>query len=129
MSQIIARIQTPSPLIRSLINSLLLGVGQAHPQALIYPLSVASRSTSVARKQAASIILDRMRAQNNVLVEEALSISQELIRVAILWPEMWHEGLEEASRLYFTERDPEGMIAVLEPLHTQLEQVGTIPLC
>ncbi|KAG9096449.1 phosphatidylinositol kinase- protein kinase tor1, partial [Ceratobasidium sp. 370] len=122
LDQIIARIQTPSPLIRRLINSLLLGVGQAHPQALIYPLSVASRSTSVARKQAAMAILERMRAQNNILVEEALSVSQELIRVAILWPEMWHEGLEEASRLYFTERDPEGMIAVLEPLHSQLEK-------
>ncbi|QRV74273.1 phosphatidylinositol 3-kinase tor2 [Ceratobasidium sp. AG-Ba] len=120
--QIIARIQTPSPLIRSLINGLLLGVAQAHPQALIYPLSVASRSTSVARKQAASTILEKMRVSNNVLVEEALSVSQELIRVAILWPEMWHEGLEEASRLYFTERDPEGMIAVLEPLHAQLEK-------
>ncbi|KAG8710611.1 phosphatidylinositol kinase- protein kinase tor1 [Ceratobasidium sp. 394] len=120
--QIIARIQTPSPLIRRLINNLLLGVGQAHPQALIYPLSVASRSTSMARKQAAMAILERMRTQNNILVEEALSVSQELIRVAILWPEMWHEGLEEASRLYFTERDPEGMIAVLEPLHAQLEK-------
>jgi FKBP12-rapamycin complex-associated protein len=64
-----------------------------------------------------------MRSQYNALVEEALSISTELIRVAILWPEMWHEGLEEASRLYFTERDPEGMIAVLEPLHAQLEKV------
>lgn len=106
-----------------MIDSLLTGVGQAHPQALIYPLSVASRSTSEARKKAAANILDRMRTQYNALVEEALSISAELIRVAILWPEMWHEGLEEASRLYFTERDPEGMIAVLEPLHAQLERV------
>ncbi|KAF8668205.1 Atypical PIKK FRAP protein kinase [Rhizoctonia solani] len=119
--EIIARIQTSSTRIRRLINNLLLGVGQAHPQALIYPLSVASRSTSIARKQAAALILDRMRGQYNTLVDEALSISNELIRVAILWPEMWHEGLEEASRLYFTERDPEGMIAVLEPLHAQLE--------
>ncbi|CAE6426128.1 unnamed protein product [Rhizoctonia solani] len=119
--QIIARIQTPSTRIRRLINDLLLGVGQAHPQALIYPLSVASRSTSIARKQAAAYILNQMRGQYNTLVDEALSISNELIRVAILWPEMWHEGLEEASRLYFTERDPEGMIAVLEPLHAQLE--------
>ncbi|CAE6479412.1 unnamed protein product, partial [Rhizoctonia solani] len=119
--QIIARIQTPSTRIRRLINNLLIGVGHAHPQALIYPLSVASRSTSIARKQAAALILNQMRGQFNALVDEALSISNELIRVAILWPEMWHEGLEEASRLYFTERDPEGMIAVLEPLHAQLE--------
>lgn len=32
-------------------------------------------------------------------------VSEELIRVAILWHELWHEGLEEASRLYFGERN------------------------
>jgi serine/threonine-protein kinase mTOR len=46
-----------------------------------------------------------------------------LIRVAILWHELWHEGLEEASRLYFNDKNPEGMIAVLEPLHEKLEAV------
>lgn len=50
-------------------------------------------------------------------------VSQELVRVAILWHELWHEGLEEASRLYFTEKNPEGMIAVLEPLHDMLDRV------
>jgi phosphatidylinositol kinase/protein kinase (PI-3 family) len=50
-------------------------------------------------------------------------VSAELIRVAILWHELWHEGLEEASRLYFTEKNPEAMIAVLEPLHDLLEAV------
>jgi phosphatidylinositol kinase/protein kinase (PI-3 family) len=54
---------------------------------------------------------------------QALLVSQELIRVAILWHEMWHEGLEEASRLCFTEKNPNGMIAVLEPLHDLLEKV------
>ena len=32
---------------------------------------------------------------------QALMVSDELIRVAILWHEQWHEGLEEASRLFF----------------------------
>jgi len=49
-------------------------------------------------------------------------VSQELFRVAILWHELWHEGLEEASRLYFTEKNPDGMIAALEPLHDLLEK-------
>jgi phosphatidylinositol kinase/protein kinase (PI-3 family) len=57
------------------------------------------------------------------VIAQALLVSQELIRVAILWHEMWHEGLEEASRLYFTEKNPDGMIAVLEPLHDLLEKV------
>jgi phosphatidylinositol kinase/protein kinase (PI-3 family) len=53
-------------------------------------------------------------------------VSRELIRVAILWHELWHEGLEEASRLYFTEKNPEGMIAALEPLHNMLEEVSSL---
>lgn len=56
--------------------------------------------------------------------EQALIVSRELIRVAILWHELWHEGLEEASRLYFTEKNPDGMIAALEPLHDLLEAVS-----
>jgi serine/threonine-protein kinase mTOR len=55
---------------------------------------------------------------------QAQVVSRELIRVAILWHELWHEGLEEASRLYFTEKNPDGMIAALEPLHDLLEEVN-----
>ena len=32
----------------------------------------------------------------DALVEQALLVSNELIRVAILWGEMWHEALEQA---------------------------------
>lgn len=67
--------------------------------------------------------MDRMRDHSPTIVEQALLVSQELIRVAILWHELWHEGLEEASRLYYTEKNPEGMIAILEPLHELLEAV------
>ena len=49
-------------------------------------------------------------------------MSEELIRVAILWHELWHEGLEEASRLYFGEGNVKGMFAVLEPLHQMMER-------
>jgi len=50
-------------------------------------------------------------------------VSEELIRVAILWHEMWHEYLEEASRLYFNDKNPEAMIDYLAPLHAALERV------
>lgn len=53
---------------------------------------------------------------------KAQLVSKELIRVAILWHEMWHEALEEASRLYFGEHNIEGMLKVLEPLHELLEE-------
>jgi hypothetical protein len=46
----------------------------------------------------------------------------ELIRVAILWNEMWHEALEEASRMYFGDHNVEGMLATLQPLHAMLDK-------
>lgn len=63
-----------------------------------------------------------MRVHSASLVEETLVVSQELIRVSILWTEMWHGGLEEASREYFGEKSIEGFFAVLEPLHTIMEK-------
>ncbi|RKO90751.1 armadillo-type protein, partial [Blyttiomyces helicus] len=120
--QLIARIHTPSPHVRRLIHQLLSDVGKEHPQALVYSLTVASKSQSTPRKKAALAIIDKMRLHSALLVEQALLVSQELIRVAILWHEMWHEGLEEASRMYFGDQNVEGMFATLEPLHQMLER-------
>ena len=77
----------------------------------------------MARSGAALNIMDRMREHSPIIVEQALLVSHELIRVAILWHELWHEGLEEASRLYFTDHNPMGMIAYLDPLHKMLKAV------
>lgn len=44
-------------------------------------------------------ILESMKSHSLELVEQAELVSKELIRVAVLWHEQWHEGLEEASRL------------------------------
>eukprot|EP00742_Colponemidia_sp_Colp-10_P007030 GILJ01007544.1.p1 GENE.GILJ01007544.1~~GILJ01007544.1.p1 ORF type:complete len:2402 (-),score=355.14 GILJ01007544.1:281-6541(-) len=120
--QIIARIHAPNLTIRKLIHDLLARIGRDHPQALIYPLTVASKSQSASRKAAAVQLMEKMRYHSAVLVDQALLVSQELIRVAILWHEMWHEGLEEASRLYFGDRNVEGMLQTLAPLHQMMEQ-------
>lgn len=120
--QIIARITVPSPKVRRLIHHLLSDIGAAHPQALVYPLTVAAKSPSSMRIKAAMNIMENVREHSPLLVEQALLVSNELIRVAILWHEMWHEGLEEASRLYFTEHNIDAMFATLEPLHDALEK-------
>ena len=120
--QLIARIDTPRQLVSRLIHQLLTDIGKQHPQALIYPLTVASKSASSARHNAANQILTNMCEHSCVLVQQAMMVSEELIRVAILWHELWHEGLEEASRLYFGEKNVKGMFAVLEPLHLKMER-------
>ncbi|KAI0517914.1 TOR kinase [Xylaria bambusicola] len=121
--QLIARINQPNPRVRQSIHNLLADVGRNHPQALVYPLTVAMKSTqNTRRSKSAALIMDSMRAHSAKLVEQADVVSHELIRVAVLWHELWHEGIEEASRLWFSDHNPEGMFATLNPLHEQLER-------
>jgi len=124
--QIIARVNSHIVPIQKLIHKLLSNVGKAHPQALIYPLTVCSFYASKTRKRAADLLLNQMRIHSPVLVEQALLVSHELIRVAILWNELWHEGLEEGSRLYFGEHDVEGMFKTLKPLHQMMDKAETL---
>ena len=120
--QLIARINQLNQKVRSAVHRLLAEVGKAHPQALVYSLTVAMKSDIARRSNSARQIMDNMRQHSPVLVEQAERVSTELIRVAVLWHELWHEGLEEASRLYFGDHDVDGMLATLAPLHEQLER-------
>jgi FKBP12-rapamycin complex-associated protein len=126
--QVIARIHTSSLPVRRLIHSLLVRIGRHHPQALMYPLLVACKSQSPSRRAAAQGVVDAVRQHSATLVEQAQLVSQELIRMAILWHEMWHEALEEASRLYFGESNVEGMLSTLLPLHDMMRRQGPTTL-
>ena len=66
--------------------------------------------------------MNSLKAHSSALVENSKMVSSELIRVAILWLEMWHEGLEDASRLYFGEGNVSKMLDLLFPLHEMLEK-------
>ena len=48
--------------------------------------------------------------------------------MAILWHELWHEALEEASRQYFGESNVEAMLSTLLPLHQMMEANGPVTL-
>lgn len=120
--QLISRIHQPDPTVSKALHGLLAELGRNHPQALIYPLTVAIKSDSVSRQKAASNIIDKMRIHSAVLVDQAELVSFELIRVAVIWHEQWHEGLEDASRYYFGENNIQKMFSTLEPLHVMLEK-------
>jgi FKBP12-rapamycin complex-associated protein len=118
--QIIARMDVPDPAVREIIFDLLCAVGTAHPQALVYPLTLASKSQDENRCAMAKKVMDHMRQHTPHLLDQALLVSQELIRVAITWIELWYEGLDDASRLYFIDNNIEGMLQMLNTLHRSL---------
>jgi len=125
--QLIARIHSPVPSVQRMVHHLLKKVGSKHPQALVYPLSVQSKSDSPKRKLAANKLLNKIRKHNASLVEASQLVSEELIRVAIPWHEIWNENLDEAWRLWATEKDPDGMINLLLGLHELVKRGPETP--
>lgn len=120
LPQLISRIHQPDQVVSRSLLSLLSDLGKAHPQTLVYPLTVAIKSESISRQKAALSIIEKMRSHSPILVDQAELVSHELIRVAVLWHELWYEGLEDASRQFFGEHNTEKMFATLEPLHEML---------
>jgi len=121
--QIIARIDAPAATVRQSIFQLLCKIGLKHAQALVYPLAVVSKSSSRVRQKCALKLLNVIQTHEAQLVDQALMVSRELIRVSILWSEMWHEALEEASRLWFgPSRNFEAMMSILSPLRRMMER-------
>lgn len=123
--QIIARLHTPYAVVQKGVKRLLTRIGTAHPHVAVYPLTVAKSTGNEhqgKRSKAARDILDELKEKHLEIVEQAGLVSRELVRVAVLWTEMWYEKLEEASKLFFVERDAEGMIDVLLPLHEEMEK-------
>jgi len=121
LPQLLARIHIKDPSIRAVLHPLLTRLGEKHPQALMYPLSVLIKSPVAERKYSAESLMNSLKNHSSELVGEALMVSSELIRVAILWLETWHEGLEDASRLWFGEGNVAAMLELLLPLHEIIE--------
>ena len=125
LPQLIARIDHPEQNARRVLHDLLGRLGQRHTQALVYPLSVALKSPKGNRKEAAESLMASLRQHSAKLIDQALLVSQELVRVAILWQEVWHESLEEASRQYFGDGNIQAMLDTLIPLHITLKEGPT----
>eukprot|EP01033_Poteriospumella_lacustris_P010144 gene10144-7234_t len=122
LPQLIARIDHPDKPTRALLHTLIMRLGAKHPQALVYPLSVALKNPRGDRKEAAEQLMTGLRQHSTKLIDQAVLVSQELVRVAILWEEWWHWVLEDASRLCYGDGNIQGMLEMLEPLHEAVEK-------
>jgi FKBP12-rapamycin complex-associated protein len=81
---------------------------------------LASKSQDANRRAIANDVMSQMRQHCSYLLDQALLVSRELIRVAISWIEQWYEGLDEASRIYFIDNNIDGMLQILNTLYQSL---------
>jgi FKBP12-rapamycin complex-associated protein len=124
LPQLLARIHMRTPSVRSVLHPLLVRLGENHPQALMYPLSVLVKSPVTERKAAAESLMNSLKEHSSSLVDEALLVSSELIRVAILWLEQWNATLDDASRVLYEKGNVAGFLDLLLPLHEEIERGG-----
>ncbi|KAJ2807852.1 phosphatidylinositol kinase- protein kinase tor1 [Coemansia guatemalensis] len=124
--QILARIHIESESTRRLIRQLLVEVGKFHPHAILFSLYVAARSDHVKRGLAAREVLAKLHDLHAVLVEETEVVSRELIRITLLFPEMWYEALRNASVAYFAYHNAEDMMRCVRPLHKRTRNPETL---
>ena len=120
--QLLARIDIKDQMIRQSLINLIQKISMKFPQALIYSLSVTQKSTTADRREAAELLLDKLRAIQPLLIEQATTISTELNRSAILLSETWQEAIEEASRIYFGRNDGKAMYNYIMPYHDRMQK-------
>lgn len=118
--QLMARIQIPLRNVRMGIHRMLSTLGKHHPQALVFPIIVDKQSPT--RANSAQTVITAIRPYCATLLDEALLVSSELIRVAILWKERWYKSLDEASRQYYIEKNTDAMTITLQKLNEMLER-------
>ncbi|VBB33194.1 unnamed protein product, partial [Acanthocheilonema viteae] len=122
--QLMARLDSKQN-VAQLIKQVVIDLSKVHPQSLVYALTVAAKSANSLRSTVATEILTIMSDSQPTLVEQAKLVSDELIRCAILWHEQWHEALDDASRLYFQDKNVKAMFELLDPLHDMIDRGAT----
>ncbi|VDL54007.1 unnamed protein product [Hymenolepis diminuta] len=128
LQQLLARIDTPYEHVASIIVDLIIGVSRQYPQAVVNNLVLAFKSGgSDRRRYYATKILYFMEEHSPRLVYEAFLLNEELIRLSVSWMEMWFECLEDASRVYFGEKDTSKMFRLMYPLHQVMERGSETP--
>ena len=119
LPQLICRFDIKEKKVLEILINILVKIGSAHPQAVIYSFIVMKLSSSKKRKSAAAQILYSICKKNpliNELVKECEMFINEINKCAMLLHEEWFETLENTSKMYYT-KDYQGMVKYLYKLH------------
>ncbi|KAG5468443.1 hypothetical protein LSCM1_02423 [Leishmania martiniquensis] len=122
--QLIARIGIEARYARAILTDLLIRVGSQYSHALIYPLTVAEKSPDMVRRHMAERVIMGMRniPENDRIVEEASLVSNEMVRIAILWTEKWHAAIQQAA---YRPNSAATIFSMLKPLYDELDRAAT----
>jgi len=119
LPQIIARAQSSDDTLKNILCDLILSVGISHPQVVLYSLMIPIRSDFSGVSTVITDIQARLKSFYSSLVNTMTLFSNELIRIAVSWFEIWSSGLDSASRDYM-KGDYDSMIQTLDSLYVRI---------
>jgi len=125
--QIIARLNSNAVRVKSLVHQILIAVGLRHPQLLVYPLTVAAKTADLSRQEESLSVLDQIRRSFPVLMDEALLVCREMIRIAILWPELCFDAIGQALQQYSDQNDILRTLEIISVMHLQVTRQPETP--
>ncbi len=124
LPQLLCRFDIKDKKVLDILINILIKIGTAHPQAVIYSFIVMKLSSSKKRQSAAGQILYSICKNNpliNDLVKECEMFTNEINKCAMLLHEEWFETLENTSKMYYT-KDYQGMVKYLHKLHEKAKE-------
>ena len=128
MPQLIARISTPNKALADSVLNLLIAIARTHPQALLYTLNSGSAhagdESSRRNKILAKIV--EMHADGQQLVNDASLVCRELVRCAVLWPEMWYDALDRLCAQYSVDGNLQAAYDGILPLLRMMDSPSTV---
>ncbi|KAG8346923.1 putative phosphatidylinositol 3 kinase [Trypanosoma vivax] len=134
--QIIARISSPDAVVADSVFHLLALIAKKHPQALLYSLNVAHASyqreclaENAERLKGSKRVLTRITESHQngpAMVSDASLACHELVRCAVLWPELWIDELERAWYQWGKDKNAANVLQALTPLMKLLGKPETM---
>ena len=122
-------------------------LSRAHPHTLLGSLTAVAKYPSRERALVAERLLNVMRLYDQTLVQEAISVNSELIRVSMTWEEKCCHSIESAAKFLFGEgkrselpfhkemcilidlahfQDPPGLVQALDEMCRSFEVPETV---
>ncbi|EKG04303.1 target of rapamycin (TOR) kinase 1, putative [Trypanosoma cruzi] len=134
--QIIARIYSRDAVIAEYAYHLMVIIAKSHPQAILYSLNVANTSHQmkvssdcVERQKGTQRVLARIAEfhhNGKTMVNDAALACRELVRCAVLWPELWFDELERVWFQWGKDKNANNVLSALNPLLEQLKMPETM---
>jgi FKBP12-rapamycin complex-associated protein len=118
--QLIAKLDMNNFVVLTHVLELLLYVGEKYPQGVIFQLMLASQSKTESRKKSAQQVIDKLRERHPRFIAEAVTIANELHKVAIWQEEEWLEAINEAMT-YQAEGKYDLVAKIFLDLHSKMD--------